>query len=83
MIVKVQAFRVKATSETFEVDDFDWGQCDEYGEQYLTFFRDGQVVCQLLIEEVHEITRIMFPQPVSDKLREDSQNIPGLPIFVV
>jgi len=78
MIVNVQMFRVKTTSGTFEVDDFDWGYPDEYGEQYLTFFLDEEVVSRLAIEEVHEIIRMQFPKPVRRKCREASQRMPML-----
>jgi hypothetical protein len=70
MVVKLQVFRIITTLTTFEADDFDWGECDEQGEQFLTFFRDGEVIYCFNIQEVQEIIRIQWPQLVKDRLRE-------------
>ena len=84
MIVRTQGFQVKTTPGTFEVDDFDWGHPDKYGAQYLTFFRDGEVVYQLPIEEVHEIIQTSFLKEVNRKRRTESQSAPkDVPVMTV
>jgi hypothetical protein len=58
--MKLPRFRVITRSETFEADYFDWGRKNKKGEQYLSFFIDGNCICYVLIDEVCEIKNLSF-----------------------
>ena len=57
-----QLFRIRAVSATFEADDFDWGSPDENGEQYLMFFKDGEMLGRLAVADVSEIVPVNLLQ---------------------
>ena len=63
MEIKIaQLFRIRAVSATFEADDFDWGSPDENGEQYLMFFKDGEMLGRLAVADVSEIVPVNLLQ---------------------
>ena len=64
--IRLEIFQVETSGGIFEADDFDWGHPNEYGEQCLTFFQDGELLCSMNIDEVHKIAKLYAPHVVRE-----------------
>src|SRR5688572_1709712 len=71
---KLPIFRLRTACETFEADDFDWGEQDENGKQYFSFFTKGLLIRRLQSDEMCEIVDVHFVEVIK---RIPSKKFPG------
>lgn len=66
-ITKMRLFRAEMLSMTIEADDFDWGEPDNHGRQYFSFFMKGNFIYTVPLDKVCSIREIGFSEIISMK----------------
>ena len=68
-ITKMRRFRAETLSMTIEADHFDWGEPNNQGRQYISFFMEGTLISVVLLNEVCSIREICFSEIIRMKIK--------------